>query len=159
MVAFKNHSTRSNVLSVFFVAVSKSRSVYIGPWSMIHLSGPYQNIPNEFHVYLSPQMKSGCTSTRRRGYQGIGFSNALLCGCKNCAGYWLLFLVNPLNLSTWTRMDAERDKREARKNIYILKGTLQLFFGSWCTERLKKKNLARHYFQIGVIICPKTDTE
>ena len=35
MVAFKNQSTRSNVLSVFFVAAPKSRSVYIGARSTI----------------------------------------------------------------------------------------------------------------------------
>ena len=121
VVAFKNRSTRINVLSVFFAAAPKSRSVYIGPRSTIHLSGPHKNIPHEFHVYLSPQTKPGCTSTTGRcDYQGIGVSNALWCGCKNCAGYWLLLLlVNPFSTSSWTRMDAERDKREARKNMYF----------------------------------------
>ena len=35
-------------------------------------------------------------------------------------------------------MDAERDKREAR-NILLIHGTLQLFFGSSCMEWLTKK--------------------
>ena len=88
VVAFKYRSTRNNVLSVFFVAAPKSRSVYIGPRSTIHLSGPHKNIPHEFHVvYLSPQTKPGCTSKGRCDYQGIGVSSALLCGCNNCAGY------------------------------------------------------------------------
>ena len=120
MVAFTIRSTRSNVLSVSFVAAPKSRSVYIGPRSTIHLSGPHKNMPHEFHVYLSSQTKPGCTSEGRCDYQGIGVSNALLCGCKNFAGYWLLLLlVDPFSTSTWTRMDAERDKREARKNMYF----------------------------------------
>ena len=120
MVVFENRSTRSNVLSVFFVAAPKSRSVYIGPRSTIHLSGPHKNIAHEFHVYSSEQTKPGCTSKGRCDYQGIGVSNALLCGCKNCAGYWLLMLllVNPFSTSTWTRTDAERDKREARQKMY-----------------------------------------
>ena len=42
---------------------------------------------------------------------------------------------------------------EKYTNFDILNGNLQLFFGSLCMERL---NLARHYFQIGVIFRPKT---
>ena len=45
VVAFKNRSTRNNVLSVFFVGAPKSRSVYIGPRSTIHLSGPHNKYP------------------------------------------------------------------------------------------------------------------
>ena len=64
----------------------------------------------------------GCNSQGRCDYQGIiGVSNALLRGCNNCAGYWLLLvvLVNPSRTSTCTRMDADRDKRAARKNMYF----------------------------------------
>ena len=114
----------------------KSFDIY---WSTItiHLSGPHNNIPHEFDVYLSLQTKPGCTSKGRCDYQGIGVSNASLCGFKNCTGYslLLLLLVNPFSTSTWMRMDAERDKRKARKKC-ILNGTLQLFLGSWCMERL-----------------------
>ena len=48
MVVFNNR--RINVLSVFFVAAPKSRPVYIGLRSTIHLSGSHKNIPHEFHV-------------------------------------------------------------------------------------------------------------
>ena len=50
---FKNRSTTNNVLSVFFVAAPKSRSVYIGSRQTIHLSGTHENIPHELDVYLS----------------------------------------------------------------------------------------------------------
>ena len=45
VAAFENRSTRNNVLSVFFVAAPRSRSVYIGPISTIHLSGPHNKYP------------------------------------------------------------------------------------------------------------------
>ena len=63
----------------------------------------------------------------------------------------------------WSSRSAPRRERgwmlsetsEKRAKRYILSGTLQLFLGSWCMERLIKKNLARHYSQIGAIFVPK----
>ena len=55
-------------------------------------------------------------------------------------------------------MDAERDKREARKKMYFELYFLVILRISMYGELDKKSNLARHYFQIGVIFCAKTNT-
>ena len=44
---------------------------------------------------------------------------------------------------------------ETRAKNCILNGTLQLFFGSWCMERLVKWNLARHYSKLASYFVPK----
>ena len=141
MVAIENRSTRSDELSVVSVAAPKSCSVYICTRSTTHLSGPHENISHEFHVYLSPQTKPGCTSEGWCDYQGIGVSNALLCGCNNFA---VLFLRGCYFWSI--RSPPRRDRgwvlseiSEKRAKRCILSGTLHLFLGSWCMERLKKK--------------------
>ena len=46
---------------------------------------------------------------------------------------------------------------EKRAKMCIMSGTLELFLGSSFMERLIRYNLARHHFQISVIICAKTD--
>ena len=131
VVAFKNRTTRNNFCPSFSSPLQRVVPNFFHPRSTIHLSGPHKNIPHEFHAYLLPQTKRGCTSKIRCDYQGSGVSNALLCGCKNCAGYWLLLLlVNQFSTLTWTRIDGH--KREKRAKICILNGTIQLFFGSWC---------------------------
>ena len=65
----------------------------------------------------------------------------------------------------WSVRSAPRRERglmlsetsEKREKTCILNGTLQLFFGSRCMERLIKYNSVRHYLQIGVIFCFKTN--
>ena len=152
MVAFKNRSSsmmRETMFRQFFRRRSKESFriiLNIGLRSTIHLSGPHNKYPTLIPcMYIYPH-KRNVDALLKVGVIIIkvadSVSNALLCGCKNCAGYyWLLLLqVNPFSTSTWTRMDAcwaRKARRSAQKNVLrsILNGTLQLFFGSWCMER------------------------
>ena len=52
-----------------------------------------------------------------------------------------------------------RHPSEKRAKFCILNGTLPLFFGSWCMERVIKKNLARYYLQTGIVFCARTNNE
>ena len=52
-------------------------------------------------------------------------------------------------------MESERDKREVRKVLYFERYS-PVILRILMYGEVNKKNLARHYFQIGVIFCPKT---
>ena len=51
-----------------------------------------------------------------------------------------------------------RRSTEKRAKFCILNGTLQLSIGFSCMKRLIKKFSAIHFFLIGIIFCPKTNT-
>ena len=70
-----------------------------------------------------------------------------------------LALPYPFGTSTWTRMDAERDKREARKKLYFERHSpvILRILMYMCMERLVTWNWAKRHFQIGVIFCTKTN--
>ena len=79
----------------------KGRSVCIGPRSTIHLSGPHNKYPTFIPCIFVPTNETWKSSKGRCDYQGINssVSNALWCGCKNGAGYWLLLLLTLVNTS------------------------------------------------------------
>ena len=119
VAAFKNRSRRS----IDFCQAFSSPLQRVVPYILVlDQRSIFQGHIKISHVYLSPQTEPGCNSQGRCDYQGIGVSNALLRGCNNWGGFWLLLvvLVNPSRTSTCTRMDADRDnKREARKKLYF----------------------------------------
>ena len=53
-------------------------------------------------------------------------------------------------------MDAERDKRETRKLLYFERYS-PVMLRILMYGEVDEKNLARHYFQISIIVCPKTN--
>ena len=106
--------TRINVLSVFFIAALKSRSVHIGPRPTIYLSGLNKIIPHEFHVFLSPQTKRGCTSKIK-----VDVIIKVLVFRTLCCVVARIALATEFCCCWSIRSAPRRDKQEARKKVYL----------------------------------------
>ena len=156
MVALKNRSTTNNVLSVFFVAAPKSRSVYSGPRSTIHFSGPHNKYLTLIPCIFIPANETWMLK--------VGVVIKLVVFRTLCCVVARIALATDYCCCLSIRSAPRRRERrcvlsktsEKRAKKCFLNGTLQLFFGSWCMERLINTTW-QDCFQIGVIFCAKTN--
>ena len=131
VVAFKNRSTRNNVLSVFLVAAPRSRSVYTGPISTINLSGPHNKYPALISMYMYPHKRNADALPKVGVIIKVVVFRTLCCVvarialATDCCCFWSI-RSSPRCERGW--MLSGTSEKRARK--CILNGTPQLFSGS-----------------------------
>ena len=126
-------------LPVFLVSAPKSRSVYIGPRSTVHLSGPHNKYPTLIPCIFIPTNETWMRVLKAGVVFKVVVFRTLCCVVArialpaDCCCCWSICSA-PRREPGW--MLSETSEKRA-KNC-ILNGTLQLFFGSWCMEMLTK---------------------